>query len=54
MVFGNCRFPNDYFVRMAVGGAARFARSLPIPYKLTGWFMTRFRMGILMATKISE
>ena len=53
-VFGNCRFPDDYFVRMAVGGAARFARSIPIPHKLTGWFLARIRMGILLATKNSE
>lgn len=50
-IFGKCRFPNDYYVRMAGGGAARLARKLPLPYSLTGWLVGHTRMGILLATK---
>ena len=53
-VFGNCRFPNDYFVRKAQGGATRLARKMPLPYALTGWLLSRLRMGILMAVKSGE
>lgn len=50
-IFGNCHFPDDYYVRMAHGGAARLARGMPLPHKLTGWCIARTRMGILLAAK---
>jgi hypothetical protein len=51
-IFGNCHFPNDYYVRMACGGAARLARNIPLPHKLTGWIMGRMREGLLLAEKM--
>jgi SAM-dependent methyltransferase len=50
-IFGNCKFPNDYYVRMAHGGAAKFARKLPIPHEFTGWLLGRMREGLLLAEK---
>lgn len=50
-IFGECRFADDYYVRNATGGAARLARKIPLPHKVTGWLVGRTRMGILIATK---
>jgi SAM-dependent methyltransferase len=53
-IFGNCHFPNDYYVRMAYGGAARLARKLPFPHQLTGWLMGHLREGLLLAKKTAD
>lgn len=50
-IFGNCRFPNDYYVQRAPGGAARLARKIPLPHKVTGWLVGHTRTGIVLAGK---
>lgn len=49
-IFGNCAFPNDYYVRMANGSSARIARAFLFP-SATGWVLGRVRMGLLLARK---
>jgi SAM-dependent methyltransferase len=50
-VFGNCEFPNRYYILRAPGGVARMCRHLPFK-SLTGWASGQFRMGFLYAKKL--
>lgn len=49
-LFGNCRFPQDLYVRHAAGGAARLARRLPLQ-GLTSGILGMVRMTCLLARK---
>jgi SAM-dependent methyltransferase len=49
-VFGNCQFPNHYFIKHADGGFARVARRLPVP-GFFAWATGYFRVGLLAAYK---
>lgn len=50
-IFGNCAIPDEYYIRKAEGGAARLARKIPLPAKVTGWMVARTRMALLIARK---
>jgi len=49
-VFGNCEFPDEYYILWAPGGVARVCRKLPFK-SLTGWASAQFRHGLLYAKK---
>ena len=49
-VFGNCQFPNKYYILHAPGGVASVCRKLPFK-SLTGWASGHFRIGLLFAKK---
>jgi SAM-dependent methyltransferase len=50
-IFGNCEFPNRYYILHAPGGVARLCRRLPFK-SLTGWASGQFRIGLLHAKKV--
>jgi SAM-dependent methyltransferase len=50
-IFGNCQFPNRYYVFNAPGKAARLCRILPFK-NCTAWAIGRFRTGLLYAEKV--
>jgi SAM-dependent methyltransferase len=50
-IFGNCQFPNDYYILHAPGGAAGLCRKLPFK-NLSAWAIGRFRTGLLYAKKV--
>ncbi len=49
-VFGNCQFPNKYYVLHAPGGVAKVCRNFPFK-SISGWAIGRFRFGMLYAKK---
>lgn len=49
-IFGNCDFPDLYFLAHSPGGGARVARRLPFQ-SVAAWFLGRFRMELLRARK---
>ena len=49
-VFGNCQFPNAYYILHAPGGVARLCRHLPFK-RVTGWLSSRCRTGLLYAER---
>jgi hypothetical protein len=49
-VFGNCQFPNAYYILHAPGGIASASRKLPFK-SITGWLSGRCRIGLLYAER---
>jgi SAM-dependent methyltransferase len=49
-IFGNCQFPNRYYISHADGGFARMARRSPVP-GLFAWATGFFRVGLMAAYK---
>ena len=50
-VFGNCEFPDSYYILHSPGGVAGLCRKLPFK-GLTGWASAQFRHGLLYAKKL--
>jgi SAM-dependent methyltransferase len=50
-IFGNCEFPNRYYVSHAPGKAAALCRMLPFK-SFTAWAIGRFHTGLLYAEKV--
>ncbi len=49
-VFGDCRFPNKYYILHGTGGVAAVCRKFPLT-SLSGWASGQFRIGLLYAKK---
>lgn len=50
-IFGNCQFPNAYYISLAPGRAARLCDKLPFK-GVTAWVIGRFRHGLIYAKKL--